>query len=397
MTRLLLVLLLILIGFPAAAAEYAHSGFLKSFDLYRQSPPQSGLPSGWISANGLRLENETSLNSSWQINAAAENTLLYTDPPNLAALPGDNLNRRFDLESDWNRDGRFADQLQVDRLQLSWQNSNNEVILGRQALGFGRILIFSPLDIIAPFAPDAIDTDVRPGVDALHAAHYFGLGGELGTTLIFGQSSQFNSYLLTVSHNLAGIDLLGIGGLLRDRPMIGIGAAGNIGGLGVKSEVAYYRGQDVGQLRGDPDDHFAIGAVELWYRFANNLVLLGQYLYNGPGASDPANYLETAQSAPLREGLSFLLGRHYLLLAPSYELHPLVNLQGLLIWNLGDDSWQLRPLLDISLTDNLSLQLFWTLFRGEKPQPRSPLPLPEVRSEFGSAGNAGGLFLAYHF
>ena len=101
------------------------------------------------------------------------------------------------------------------------------------------------------------------------------------------------------------------------------------------------------------------------------------------------------QSAPLLEGLTFLSGRHYLLLAPSYELHPLVTLQGLLIWNLLDDSCLARPLLDLSLSDDLALQLFWNFNAGAKPLARLPVPIP--RSEFGTVGNSGGMFLSWYF
>lgn len=391
------LLILFLVATPAAGLETSFGGFLKNFDIYRQSPPESNLDSGWFAANRLRLETELTFDSSWQLQLAAEDLLLYTHPPGLVSLPDDNINRRIDLEHDWNRDGRFADQLQIDRLQLNWQQRSNELKIGRQAIGFGRIVIFSPLDVIAPFSPDAIDTEVRPGVDALRVAHYFGMGGEVSGNLVFGQEKDLNSYLITASHNLSGIDLLGIAGVLRQREMIGIGAAGNIGGLGLKGEISSYRGKNVGQPGGDLHDDFAIGAVELWYRFANDLVLLGQYLYNGPGVGDPADYLQAVGSAPLREGLTYLVGHHYLTLAPSYDIHPLVNLQGLLIWNLEDDSWQLRPLIDMSLSDNLELQLFWTFFAGKEPQASSLSPLPVPRSEFGSAGDAGGLFLAYHF
>jgi hypothetical protein len=140
-----------------------------------------------------------------------------------------------------------------------------------------------------------------------------------------------------------------------------------------------------------------IAAVEGWYRFANGMTLVAQYLHNGAGAKDPADYPQAALSAPIQEGLTSLLGRHYLLAAPSFELHPLVTLNGLLIWNLADDSWLLRPTLAISLADNLGLELFWTHLAGNSPRQR-PFPLPaESRSEFGSQGDSGGFFLKWFF
>ena len=79
------------------------------------------------------------------------------------------------------------------------------------------------------------------------------------------------------------------------------------------------------------------------------MTLVGQYLYNGPGTGEPRSYPEVLASAPLVEGLTYLLGRHYLMLAPSYEMHPLATLQGLVIVNLEDESCLIRPTLSIDI------------------------------------------------
>lgn len=372
-------------------------GFVKSLDLYSQAPPRSGIPSGKISSNRLRLDLTGRMAQSLDWEVSLEDLLLYTDPEGFVPLPGDSPNRSVDLEKNWSEGKHFQNQLQIDRLNLAAAFAEIDWTVGRQAIGFGRILIFSPLDVIAPFSPDALDTDVRPGVDALRGVHYFGLGGQVGAVAVLGGRSRDNSYLGTFSYNVAGIDLLGLAGRLRQRAMGGIGLAGSLGGLGLKGELTCYEGKDVDEPGGDLHDTFAIGAVEGWYRFRNDLVLVAEYLYNGAGVDGPEDYPEAAVSAPFREGLSFLLGRHYLLLAPSRELHPLVTASALSIWNIEDDSFLLRPLVELSLSDNLELQLFWTFNRGKKPR-RLPFPLPPVpRSEFGSIGDSGGIFLKYFF
>jgi len=372
------------------------TGSLKTLDLYRSASPVAGFDSGAFSSNRLRLDLEQTLDRH-TFNAALDYRWLLTDPAGRPPLPIANLNRRVDLEKSWGRGDNSAQQLQIDRLQLHLVGTDLEWDLGRQPIGFGRIALFSPLDVIAPFPPDALDTDVRPGVDALRVTRYFGVGGQLGGTLVFGQQEEDNSYLLTFSHNWQQIDILTLGGSLRDRWMGGIGLAGSLGGLGLKGEMTFYEGKEVGRPDGDRSDNFMLGAIEGWFRLENGLILLGQYLYNGPGSHEPADYLSVARSAPISEGLTFLTGRHYLLLAPSYEIHPLATLQGLLIWNLQDDSFLARPLLDLSLSDNLSLQLFWSFNAGEKPRAALPLSVPVPRSEFGSAGDSGGMFLSWYF
>jgi len=370
-------------------------GYLKTLDLYTESPPRSGLPSGEISSNRFRLDLTGAAAKGIDIELSAENILLYTDPAGLVPLPRASVNRRLDLEKNWNEGGRFQNQLFVDRLNLQTEQLGVQWTLGRQAIGFGRIIIFSPLDVIAPFPPDALDTDVRPGVDALRGVRYFGLGGQVGGIAVFGDDSEENSYLATFSLNVRGIDLLGLAGSLRERPMAGLGLAGSLGGLGLKGEVAAYDGKDVGEPGGDLHGSFAIGAVEAWYRFDSGLVLLTEYLYNGAGVGQPRDYPRVFLAAPFQEGLSFLAGRNYLLAGPSYEVHPLLEVNGLLIWNLDDRSFLLRPLLDLSLSDNLALQIFWNFSEGRKPKEVFGLAVP--RSEFGSAGDSGGLLLKFFF
>lgn len=371
-------------------------GHLKTLDISYEAAPGSFIEAGFFSANSQRIELTQRSVESYQIEVAIDNLVLYSDPPDQVGLPGESPNRRLDLEREWSRGHRWSDQLQIDRLAVRGSTASLDWSIGRQALGFGRIVIFSPLDVIAPFAPDALDTDVRPGVDAARAVHYFGLAGQIGATIVFGPESDANSYLLTATGNRAEIDFLGIAGKLRDREMFGLGLAGSLGTLGVKVEFSHFRGIRTGEPAGDLHDQFGIGAIELWQRFDNGIVLLAEYLYNGAGASEPADYPAAATSASFAEGLSFLLARNYLLLGPSWEFHPLATLSGLVIRNLDDDSTLLRPQLQLSLADNLSLDLFYSANLGDKPRFIAPgLALPQ--SEFGSSGDSGGLLLRWYF
>lgn len=385
---------------PCHAAEPAGwqwSGSLRSLNLTGEAAPADLFPDYRLSSTRLRLETVWQGPSGWRIEAAADHQLLGTDPGGVIPLPADGVNRRLDLDHAWRHDAGWASRLQVDRLNLSWSAGRFDAVIGRQAVGFGRIVIFSPLDIIAPFPPDALDTDVRPGVDAARATLHYGLDGQLGAVAVLGDESRHDSYLATWADNRLGIDLLAVGGMLRKRPMVGGGLAGSLGTLGLKGEAAFYQGEQVDRPGGDLHHHMLMAAVEGWYRFDSGLTLIAQYLHNGAGVHDPGDYPRVAASAPLREGLSTLFGRHYLLAAPSYELHPLVTLNGLLIWNLEDDSWLIRPTLAVNLADNVSLELFWTSPAGREPRAAAGFPAPVPRSEFGSQGESAGFFMKLFF
>lgn len=381
----------------AAGETFSWGGSLRTLNLAGEAAPAGLFPAYRLSSTRLRLETAWQPRPSWSVEGALDQQLLGTDPPGSIPLPGRGVNRRVALDHTWNAGERWAGRLQVDRLSAAWSGTGVDLVLGRQAIGFGRIVVYSPLDIVAPFPPEALDTDVRPGVDALRATAHYGLDGQLGAVAVFGDRPRHNTYLLTWADNRAGLDLLALAGTLRERPMAGFGLAGSLGTIGIKGEAALYRGARVGESDGDRREQFAIAALESWYRFAGGVTLLGEYLYNGPGSDDPADYPAVARSAPLAEGVTALLGRHYLIVAPGCEPHPLVTLNGLLIWNLRDDSWLLRPTVTFNLADNLSLELFWSLTAGPAAQPAAaPLP-PRPRSEFGSRGGSGGCFLKWFF
>ncbi|PLY10588.1 MAG: hypothetical protein C0624_02280, partial [Desulfuromonas sp.] len=302
-----------------------------------------------------------------------------------------------DLTKTWREDENWSTRLHVDSLYLRGRHGSLRWSAGRQPYGFGNIVLYSPLDIIAPFSPDAIDTEYRPGVDALRIDFATHRGDLLSYVTVWDDDESLNSYLATGSFNFTGIDLLLIAGQLRDREMSGIGLAGGFGGLGIKGEMSWYQGKDVNTAGGDLHDEFAIAASELWYRFDNDLMLLIEYLYNGAGTEDPSHYLQAANSATISEGLNSLLGKNYLLFAPSIEIHPLLSLSLLGIWNLDDDSYLVRPQLSISLGENLALDVSHTLNRGSKPQ-KGILPgLTTPRSEFGMYGDSAALYLRWYF
>lgn len=373
------------------------SGSVKSLNLSGEEAPTRQFPNYSLSSNRLRLNMDWRLHRDWSMETSLDYLYLWSDPQDLFPLPEGYRNRHMELHKSWQHGHQGASLLQIDRLNLHWRNGSMDVTVGRQAVGFGRILIYSPLDIIAPFAPDALDTDIRSGVDALQGIYNYGQDGQVGTTAVWGEDPDDSSLLVTWTDNRKEVDLLMITGTLRAKPMFGVGLAGSLGSLGLKGEISVYQGKKINKPGGDLHARYAIAAIETWYRFAGGTTLITQYLYNGPGVNDPENYHLVLASAPLQEGLTTLLGRHYLMLAPAYEIHPLMTVQGLLIYNIADGSALIRPALDLNLADNVSLQIFWATHVGREPRVIAPFSPAEPRSEFGMSGDSGGLFLKYFF
>lgn len=388
-------LLLILLVLPCTAMAGPGVGGVMRGLWLRQADSRT-LPAATLANGSVRLQLETDLGADIRFEAAAQHNRLYLSVP--ALLPAaSRTNRRLRLEKNHDDTGVNRATTEVDRLLLRWQGRANRLILGRQAIGFGRVLLFSPLDVIAPFAPDAVDTDYRPGVDALLVSHYLDRGGEIGLYAVWGDEPRHNSRLVSFDGRLGPVDLLVLAGSLRDRPMAGIGLAGDLGGLGWHLETTGYRGTRIGQPAGDLDKHIVMGALELMYRFGGDLTLMAEWLHNGAGRRDPAEAPRVRTSAFFSEGMTFFTGRDELLLAPSWQVHPLVEASLLAFVNLDDHSWQLRPLAAVSLADNVELQLFASFFGGRSPHPGPAPGLVVARSEFGGRGVSVGSFLSWTF
>jgi hypothetical protein len=383
--------------FFAQAQPLQWSGSVKSIDIYSDGSSAGLTQKNWSSSNQARLNSNWTPFQNFQLETAIDYQYFWSDQAGIFKFPPVQYNRRLNLDKAWQHGENGISRLDVDRLNLQWSCGPIDTNLGRQALGFGRILIYSPLDVIAPFAPYAIDTEIRRGVDAVHLTFNYAIDGQISAIAVWGEENKYNSLLTTWSDNSDGLDLLMIGGQLRGRTMFGFGVAGSLGSLGLKGEVSIHNGQDKDEIGGDIYDSYAIGAIETWYRFDNGISLITQYLYNGPGSEDPEDYPEVLASAPVQEGLTYLLGRHYLIIAPSYDVHPLATLQGLVIYNIADKSALLRPLLDLNLADNLSLQLFYTGHFGKQPHVAATYLPAELRSEFGAIGDNFGLFLNWYF
>ncbi|MEA3465428.1 MAG: hypothetical protein U9R29_05400 [Thermodesulfobacteriota bacterium] len=389
---------LIVLPLFAHAANYASAaspdatlhGHLKSFSQLLQRSPNGQKSSQWLSFGQLRLQSTNEFNPTLIGTVAATYTALQRQHPDQLHNTT-SANQHLDLTSTIGSNNHLLRQLEIDRLNLHWQWAEHEVIIGRQAVGFGRIGLYSPLDIIAPFAPIALITDVRPGIDALRWNYYFSPSSQLQTQVIFNKISHERSFLISLETLLDDVDLLAIGGTLGQRPMLGLAIAGQFAGIGIRAEAVSYRHQPTTRENADPHDKFTIAAIEADCRLPTGIYLAIEYLYNGSGSNKPKSYAQILSSSFYREQRAYLAAKHYLLTSLAYEWHPLVTISLFSIYNGDDHSLLIRPELDLSLTENLNLQLSYSSYYGNHSDKDVEV------SEFGNQGDSFALYLSYFF
>src|SRR5512138_3121809 len=142
----------------------------------------------------VRVEPTINVTRSTTFDVAYEHRLVYssssTGLATLAVLPpvGEAPYRIRQL--DWSITASPSGQWrqEIDRANAKIQAGRTDVTLGRQAIGWGRGVLFGAVDLFAPFSPLEADREWRRGVDAARAE--FKVGGRTSIEGVgaFGQT-----------------------------------------------------------------------------------------------------------------------------------------------------------------------------------------------------------------
>jgi hypothetical protein len=246
--------------------------------------------------------------------------------------------------------------LELDRLSLTWQRPTFRLVAGRQPITWGVDVFWPVLDLFAPFPPERIDREYKPGVDALRLTLPVGNLSEIDVVAA-GQGTSIErdgSVGALARFHLGPTDVGAMAGWFHRDAVVGGFVTANVRGTGLRGEVAYTRS-------GDPADAH-LGRASFWRagvgldrQLTPALSLSAELAWNGFGVDDPAAYPRVAAAARVQRGEVTSLGRYYGGVSLTWQVHPLVSVTGVALVNLGDGSGLLLPRLDWSLADSLGL------------------------------------------
>lgn len=290
-------------------------------------------------------------------------------------------------------------QHRIDRLVLSARLNKVDLTVGRQPVSFGAGRFFTPMDLVNPFGPATIDSEFKPGVDALRVDAYPGQTGKVTAVAawagqpVVGERAVYypslDDLVLASSGQLTvGVtDVLGFLGYVRAEPVLGLGAVSSVGPVGVHGEGTLTLPQD--------DDPFVRAVVGADGRPGPKTTLMGELYVQTLGAGDPEGYLSVLSSERATRGELWLAGRYYAAVAVAQELTPLVSVNGSVIANLGDPSALLAVGGSCSLADEADLVFggYWGL--GEAPS--TGMGAITANSEFGMYPIMGYITMRAYF
>ena len=278
--------------------------------------------------------------------------------------------------------GSFALLHNLDRAFVTLSASFADFYLGRQPVAFGSARVVNPIDLLAPFAYEALDKEERAGVDALRARIPVGDLSEVDTGIVFGDDfdPRASAGFLRGRFYIDKIDVAPVAVIFKENLLLGLDLARSLGGAGYWLEAGYtFAGILADYKSGENYPRLSTG---LDYSFGSRLYAFVEYHLNGAGSARSATYLQQAGGTAYREGAVYLWGRHYLAPGLTFQVTPLLGagLQALI--NVRDGSALVAPRLAYSFADNVAVAAggFFSLGRRTRIGPGAGL---EPRSEFG--------------
>jgi len=296
----------------------------------------------------------------------------------VSAAPG----RWADLEWVWIDDERLRAWHDLDRLSLTAYTPVADVTVGRQAITWGTALIFPVADLWARFSPFELDTEEKPGVDAVRILAYPASGLEVDAVVADRGERDDVSAGVRATWSLSSADLYGAAGRIWNQAMALGGITWILDTVKLRAEAAAARDLDADAWL---DPRITAGVDRIGGRWT----VSAEYHFNGLGATDPEGYLTRLASEAFARGESYFLGRHYLggLASWTVDAQERVRLSGTVLVNLGDPSGTLFPTVSWDLGGATTLSLGGLVALGEEPD----LAGTEsgLRSEYGTYGSLG--------
>jgi len=293
----------------------------------------------------------------------------------------------------------FAYRHELDRALVALHPDWGEITIGRQAIGLGRGVLFSAVDVFAPFSPLEVDREWRRGVDAVRVEHKVTETSSVELLGVFGESWDESAVLGRARGYLGNVDGELIFGKRAEDMMYAGTMSAALWEAEVHLELALFdtpEAQPDGGLFGN--DHLvAKGVLGASYTFdvGNGLTLLGEYHYSGFGVKEVENAMSRFADPVFQErylrGDTQILGRHATALQLTYPFSDAWTASLLILQSPVDGSGLVAPSLSWDFAESVSLVASSFLPWGNEPSEG------QLDSEYGATPTSLFLQLNMYF
>ncbi len=275
---------------------------------------------------------------------------------------------------------------EIDRAAVHAQLGAANLTIGRQAIGWGRGVLFGAVDLFAPFAPLEADREWRRGVDAVRADIKLADQTSLDGVAAFGPDIDHSAFAARLRGYTGNADVEVVGGRRARDLFAGTAASGALAGAELHGEAALFRTPAVAGSFAFADARW-IGKVVAGasYRFpvGSGLLVNGEYHYSGFGAASSEDLLPLLADPEFRErylrGDTQVLARQVFAALASYEWSPERSYSAEWLQSGIDGSGVVIASTTLTFSDRSSL-----LLDAYVPYGRAPVGATTLGSQYGS-------------
>lgn len=260
---------------------------------------------------------------------------------------------------------------EIDRVYVSLHPARAEVTLGRQAVGWGRGVLFGAVDLFAPFSPLEADREWRRGVDAAHVDVRFSDRVSADAVGAFADRLEESVFAVRARGYTGKIDGEVMAGSRARDLFVGATSSAGVGGAEVHGEVAYFRAPDPVSGAGRDVAKAVLGGS---YRLAigSGIPVFVEYHYSGFGVTRARDALarlaDPEYARRFERGDTQILGRHAAALLATYEASTELSGGVTAIVSPVDGSGVVLPEAAIQLGDRFGIQAIVYLPWGAGPR-----------------------------
>jgi hypothetical protein len=347
----------------------------------------------------LRIEPEIRATANTSFNFAYEQRLHYASAPTagigvIGILPSE-LATPFRIEPLVWRVGESAHggwRHEIDRANAQVHLPRADLTLGRQAIGWGRGVMFTAIDLFAPFSPLEVDREWRSGVDAARADIKLTDRSSIDLVGAFGDTVNRSAFAARARGYAGSVDLEVVGGRRGQDLFAGVTSSAAVGDAEVHGEAAAFRVPE-----GTNHDVVWKAVVGGSYRLpiGAGILAYAEYHYSGFGADQPEDILAMVATPSFVgrfvRGDVQILSRHAVGVTASYEASTEITYSAQWLYNPGDRSGIAAPAITYTFSDAVSV--LGTVYVPYGRPPEGGV----LRSEYGAAPLSGLVQLRWYF
>ncbi len=293
----------------------------------------------------------------------------------------------------------FSYRHELDRAVASLSLSRAEVKVGRQAVGWGRGLVFGAVDIFAPFSPLESDREWRRGIDAVRLRAPVTDLISVDVVAAFGESMEESAFVGRVHGYVGAVDGELFAGSRCEDGFYGASLSFPVLDAELHGEAAVFLSPEPLPAGGSFGSHdVAVKTVvggSRTFDLAGGLMLVAEYHYSGfgfPDIEDASDYFEDpAFLERYVRGDNQILGRHACAVQLSYGFAGVTPLSVTWLTSPVDGSGVVVPSVVWVFSDSVTLMASAYVSHGAPPEGT------KIVSEYGGTPTSGLMQISIYY